>query len=572
MMRPSRQKVGSGQWTAKRLAFWLSTVHGPLTTRRGTTLSEVLVSTLVMSIGVVALATLFPISVLRSIQASQLTNAAILRYNAEAHLRTVPEIINIGTEWQPGQMYAAGDTVVPTATTRSRNPISAVFVCTAAGTTGLTEPTWTQASNDGQTLTDNSVTWTSVQLRNYVVDPLGYLLVDPTDGNSAFRGNGLTGAQQHFGNDYGNPFLFNNMKARTLNRFPAFGVYTPGTDADINELRAADLAVLPDSWTLQGESLDLANLTATSIELNGVDYQAVEENLKDPAYTSGIVIPQSSRLRIVLSNADGNLSVTRPLEPSDPTTWPNMPTASAWWPFASTGTGTRVTWQGSFSGFTPAKARVESLERRYSYLLSVRQRRSYSYVDVVVMFRRNYSIQDEQIFSCVFRKIDRGPDGQPGIAGTNDNKTGGTDEPAELGSIGSDDQPRNFCIVQYWSGGLKPFFKKGSYVCDVHNLRWYRVIDVAEGSSLAAVTPAGFEQDPQGTDHSSGTDNPCDSFVRLTLDQPVIEDTPFVPQSLTPQQFKSGGVVNANGTVGGALLMRGIVDVFPLRPRSTWEQ
>ena len=41
-----------------------------------------------MSIGVIALATLFPISVLRSIQASQLTNATNLRYNAEARIRT----------------------------------------------------------------------------------------------------------------------------------------------------------------------------------------------------------------------------------------------------------------------------------------------------------------------------------------------------------------------------------------------------------------------------------------------------------------------------------------------------
>ena len=44
----------------------------------GSTLSEVLISLLVMSIGVVSLATLFPVSVLRSIQATQLTNAANL--------------------------------------------------------------------------------------------------------------------------------------------------------------------------------------------------------------------------------------------------------------------------------------------------------------------------------------------------------------------------------------------------------------------------------------------------------------------------------------------------------------
>ncbi len=54
--------------------------------RRGVTLSEVLVSTFVMSIGVVSVATLFPISMLRSVQATQATNATLLRQNAAALL------------------------------------------------------------------------------------------------------------------------------------------------------------------------------------------------------------------------------------------------------------------------------------------------------------------------------------------------------------------------------------------------------------------------------------------------------------------------------------------------------
>ena len=52
--------------------------------RTGTTLSEVLVSMLIMSIGVVSLAALFPISVLRTAQATQLTHSVFLRNNAEA--------------------------------------------------------------------------------------------------------------------------------------------------------------------------------------------------------------------------------------------------------------------------------------------------------------------------------------------------------------------------------------------------------------------------------------------------------------------------------------------------------
>ena len=62
--------------------------------RRGVTLSEVLVSTFIMSIGVVSLATLFPISLLRSVQATQYTNSTLLRNNLEALISFDPELIH----------------------------------------------------------------------------------------------------------------------------------------------------------------------------------------------------------------------------------------------------------------------------------------------------------------------------------------------------------------------------------------------------------------------------------------------------------------------------------------------
>lgn len=52
--------------------------------RGGTSLTEVLMSILVMGVGVLAVMTLFPISILRSIQATQLTNASILSKRADA--------------------------------------------------------------------------------------------------------------------------------------------------------------------------------------------------------------------------------------------------------------------------------------------------------------------------------------------------------------------------------------------------------------------------------------------------------------------------------------------------------
>jgi hypothetical protein len=62
--------------------------------RSGVTLSEVLVSMLIMSVGVVSLATLFPISVIRTAQATQLTHAVFLRNNAEAAVESNLGILN----------------------------------------------------------------------------------------------------------------------------------------------------------------------------------------------------------------------------------------------------------------------------------------------------------------------------------------------------------------------------------------------------------------------------------------------------------------------------------------------
>lgn len=54
--------------------------------RDGTTLTEVLMALLVMGLGLVSVATLFPLSLLRSVEATKLTNATLARINAEARI------------------------------------------------------------------------------------------------------------------------------------------------------------------------------------------------------------------------------------------------------------------------------------------------------------------------------------------------------------------------------------------------------------------------------------------------------------------------------------------------------
>ena len=64
-----------------------------LIANRGVTLIEVLMSLMIMALGVSAVMVLFPISVLRSVQATHLTNAAILQANAVTLINARKQLI-----------------------------------------------------------------------------------------------------------------------------------------------------------------------------------------------------------------------------------------------------------------------------------------------------------------------------------------------------------------------------------------------------------------------------------------------------------------------------------------------
>lgn len=65
----------------------------PIDSRRGATLSEVLIAILIMGIGLVGVISLFPAAVMRSVQAHTLTVGTGLRFNAESMLRIHPELL-----------------------------------------------------------------------------------------------------------------------------------------------------------------------------------------------------------------------------------------------------------------------------------------------------------------------------------------------------------------------------------------------------------------------------------------------------------------------------------------------
>lgn len=62
-------------------------------TRAGSTLTEVLMAILIMSIGIVSIASMFPLAVVRAAKATQLTQGTDLRFNAEAMIDINPRMV-----------------------------------------------------------------------------------------------------------------------------------------------------------------------------------------------------------------------------------------------------------------------------------------------------------------------------------------------------------------------------------------------------------------------------------------------------------------------------------------------
>jgi hypothetical protein len=216
---------------------------------------------------------------------------------------------------------------------------------------------------------------------------------------------------------------------------------------------------------------------------------------------------------------------------------------------------------------TPVRARIETKEFRFTWMLSVRRGFSgASFMEIVVFFNRPFSGLDEQVHPATFNSTtDPGYDGLPGIGGYDDDQNGTTDDASELGYLGSDDSDRNWVVIQYNDAIGKPFVKKGGYVTDADNLRWYRIQDIVEGDLIYASTPDGVmtkaglntalaEYTPDALDTAKGMTN----AIFLRLENKIIQDG--------PQPGAPGGT-----PTGGAIVMQRVVDVYPIRTHLTWE-
>jgi type II secretory pathway pseudopilin PulG len=326
------------------------------------TLVEVLMSMMVMGIGILGVVALFPLAFVRAVQATNLTNGTILRYNAESMVTVNQRLL---LRWQPNQAYQVGDIVlVPTVP-------GVGFQCVTAGTSGLVLPNWvatvpgTTTENVGTTnapvwSTQNNLTQTPLgnPPPRYVIDPLGGYALGGTLQGSLGNNGAATPAPDP------------NAIARFSGEVP-------------NAIAARMQAFLPDSWVEQARVPVLTgNFTTTSVTLSGVDLSAV--GYSAPQQLSTAPAPYTIS-RVVLIDATGKVSQTRLITNiATPTT----PTVS--W---STNDPLPAT-------FTPVVARIETQEARYTWLLTVIPSTTsvLANIEVTVFFNRAPTALDEQVY------------------------------------------------------------------------------------------------------------------------------------------------------------------------------
>lgn len=361
-------------------------------TRHGVTMSEVVIAMLIMGIGVVSLAAIFPASVLRSVQASQLTNAAILSKNASERLQFDQSVIN--------------------------------SIPTIPGTT----------------------------VYNRVIDPFAVLVYSA----------GSPGPQYL-------PATVGGIVSR-VSGAAAAALTTQGQKIQFAE----NLASLPDSWSLIREDTVSGGYGGTrQVTLAAPATDFADINPRVYTLPAGAPLPQ---YRIVLTDPTGQFSAVRTIRSV---------------------TGNQISWldpsgaansESATLNFTPAKARIELRENRYTWMMTVRKRfedatltKWNAEVDLTVFFNRSYRPADEVTIQ-MSKYGAPGFDGAPGLAGVDDDLNGTLDDTSENNWAGSDDRR----TLSYT--GTKPvLLKKGGYLFDPTYAFWYRVVNIDEANGRVLV-------------------------------------------------------------------------------------
>ncbi|MFM9964117.1 MAG: hypothetical protein ACKV2Q_23180 [Planctomycetaceae bacterium] len=499
--------------------------------RAGTSLTEVLMSLMIMSIGVVSVATLFPISALRTLEANKQTNSTIARFTAEALVDVDPQVVHNpdGVHAYPGAAAGVSDST----------PYNSAISVAQAGTS---QPTFR-----GQTYLVDPIGW-----QGFNEDPLvpGSPLASPF---SAYP-SPLSSPRDFFGNTA--PAVVNWPLTRRYTAASLFSAPYPSTAAGViaAKARAAALVAQPDNWKVMGEGQFVDSIPpGATTAITGV-------SLDNDANLQAVSPASVGVYRAVIYDVDGNHSEVR-----YGITVAYNAGLNAW----------EVTWLDPLparfnspgAGLLPniGKVRVEVADQVYTWTLTVRKRSSGpASVDVVVYFKRNFDPNNERVFDGEFRKWKLWRDAQndydgtpaqrqPGVSGVNDNGVNGVDDVGEIGYPGiysiEQDVPNGTVTIKVPSGALddeRPKVRRGGYVFDTKNGLWYRVRAVQ--NKVFGVGPGSNED-----------------WVDVVLDESIrLDSTEDLNGSGTLDL--AGEDRNNNGTIdrGGVIVHPNVVNVFPL--------
>lgn len=461
--------------------------------RRGVTLTEVLMSMLIMSIGISFIAAVFPLSVLRTIQASQLTSATIHRFQAEALLDMFPDLVH--------------------------NPEGIPL----EGLDGVTGPG--DINGDGQVDTDDDRpnTYREHFGRNYIVDPWAYYIhaqdgtvfdrFDPPSG-STFNN---TLVSDWFGIDAGGvSYLQRYDGGIAAQTFPAPTGVTPEDWLAYREDLAATLTASTDRWeevatTPLVTAIDDGNGNIIGVSFDaGIDLSMVDDPASGPNFG---VVPDSELGRITIFDDHGHASQTYPIT--------NAVGSDIYWSELAPGAGDADANGTLDRRYLPPRideighATIEiSQKRQFSWMMTVRKRADGNAgVDVAVLFNRGIDAQLEYAYRTTF------------ISGTN--------------TVGIKYDP---------TSEPEPFLKKGGYILDAQNCRWYRIQDIRQQPTIGTWEFGDYQYvlSVEGTILSAGGED---------ISTPIPNDA-----------LDAGEDRNGNNTLdyGRAVLLPGVIEVYPL--------
>jgi hypothetical protein len=468
--------------------------------RGGLTLVEILMSLMVAGIGILSVIVLLPLSFVRSVQATNLTNGTILRYNAQSQINQAALQSQAAwqtlTPWQSNQAYQLNDAV-------SLPNFPQIWMkCTVPGTSGAAlPPTWpvpvpALTLGPPPTVTvDNTVTWTAQDYNS-----LNLAYVFPVwQANTAYSQNAVVLAPSGAN---GNNRRFLCTAAGTSSAGPAWNVnLTPApqttTDGTVTwqTVDHSHYVIDPVGWNAMNDVPATAGLAGALGNNGGVlgvndiaNGAAIERfpagirprpnPLAPPPLLPGLpdairfaMLPDSwteqargpannpqptggtppAYTSIDLANTDLSTLLIPPNGVSrvvltDSTGKLSQTRLITVLPTVAAGPVTTVQWAGSdpvTGGFVPFFARVESQESRYTWMLTVtRSSGGVASVTVTIFFRRALVPADEQVFQA--------------------NGSDGFQAP----------------ITINYTAGQKPFIKKGGFMFDVTFGRWYRITNI----------------------------------------------------------------------------------------------